>query len=142
VKMTTPAPETRAGGSNIGGATPPPPKQQDGFKPFTPPNRGNPAQTQTGGSSSATNRVENKTSIYDQPKNEGRPVEPAPPAFNHPLAKPVPQVQERSPEQEKGVEQKFHNWEQSRPTPPPAPRAAPPASRPEPHVEPSKPKGH
>ncbi len=133
IRETTPTPAPRPGTTTIGGTTqPPPPRQQDGFKPFTPPNRGNPAPTQGG-----TTRP---TSVYDQPRNNDS--ESAPRSFSHPLAKPAPQVQERSPEQERGVEQKVHTWEQTRPaTPPPAPRAAPPAPHSEPHAEPSRPKG-
>jgi len=178
------APQPRAGGSNVG-STPPPARQQDGFKPFTPPGQSKPAQPQgrpdvaTGGNNGSTNHAPpSKTSIYDQPKNDGNQGNPNVPAnhgqrtsvfdqprntgtpenqnppheVNHPLVKPTPQVQERSPEQERGVEQKFHNWEQNRstaPAAPPEPRGAPPAPHvtpaaphSEPHTEAPKPKGH
>ena len=151
-------PEPRAGANNnVNPPTPapkstsqPPARTQDGFKPFTPPNRPAVGQPQGGNNSNnngSAGRVENnRTSVYDQPKNtnEERP-EPAPRPFTHPLAKPAPQVQERSPEQERGVEQKVRNWEQSRPAPaaPPAPRFTPPTPHSEPHTEPAPhPKGH
>jgi hypothetical protein len=53
--------------------------------------------------------------------------------WSHPLAKPVPTVQEKSPQQAQMEEQKYHNWQQQyhgpapRPsTPVPHPTAAPP----------------
>ena len=184
------APQPRAGGSNNVGTTPPPAHQQDGFKPFAPPNHSNPGQAQgrpdvaTGGNNGSANHAPpSKTSIYDQPKNDhpknegnqgnpngaanhgqrtsvfdqprnnGNPENQNPPhEVNHPLVKPTPQVQERSPEQERGVEQKIHNWEQNRPSAPPAPpeqrgappapHVTPPASHTEPHAEAPKQKGH
>jgi hypothetical protein len=67
-------------------------------------------------------------------------VKPAP-QETHPLVRPAPPVQERSPQQEQQQEQKFHEWQQQRPTPPP-PQPRQPSRPPEPKPEkPSKPKG-
>jgi hypothetical protein len=57
---------------------------------------------------------------------------PAPPE-THPLVRPAPPVQERSPQQEQQQEQKFNQWHQERPAPPP------PASKPAPRAPEPKP---
>jgi len=41
--------------------------------------------------------------------------------WSHPLAKPAPPVQQKSPEQERQQEQKFNNWQQQKPAPAPKP---------------------
>jgi len=57
-------------------------------------------------------------------------------SWSHPLAKPVPTVQEKSPQQAQLEEQKYHNWQQQY-HPPAVPR---PSSPPPPHQQkPSQP---
>jgi hypothetical protein len=57
----------------------------------------------------------------------------------HPLVRPAPTVQERSPQQEQQQEKKFNQWQQQRPTPQPAPKAQPkPASAPKSEPAPKK----
>ncbi len=73
-----------------------------------------------------------------------RAAQPAPrnamatPAQSHPLVRPAPPVQERSPEQERQQAQKFSTWQQQRPAPaaqpkensrPPAPKEEKPAKK-------------
>ena len=83
-----------------------------------------------------------------QPTNQNyRPPQqaerPSPPQETHPLVRPAPPVQQRTPEQEQQQEQKFNQWHEQRPTPPPPqPRAQPqPRPAPPPKSEPPK-KGH
>jgi hypothetical protein len=88
-----------------------PANKPGGFRPFTPP---------------PTQRPENERQATPdnrgQNANEGRPA----PQETHPLVKPAPPVQQRSPEQEQQQERKFNTWEQQRPaTPPAAERQAP-----------------
>lgn len=66
-------------------------------------------------------------------------VRPAP-QETHPLVRSAPPVQERSPQQERQQEQKFNQWHQERPAPPPAQREP---SRPSPPKQDKqdKPKG-
>jgi uncharacterized protein DUF6600 len=72
---------------------------------------------------------------YRAPQNQAAPVQ------SHPLVRPAPPVQERSPQQEQQQAQKFSNWQQQRPAPAPAaqPRESsrPPAPAPAPK-EPAK----
>jgi hypothetical protein len=70
-----------------------------------------------------------------QPDNrEFRPPQPPVPQETHPLVRPAPPVQQRSPQQEQQQEQKFNQWhEQRQAAPPPQPRPQP--SRPEPKPE-------
>jgi hypothetical protein len=56
---------------------------------------------------------------YRAPQNEAAPVQ------THPLVRPTPPVQERSPEQEQQQAQKFSTWQQQRPAAAPAPAAQP-----------------
>jgi hypothetical protein len=56
----------------------------------------------------------NTQPAYRVPQNEAAPVQA------HPLVRPTPQVQERTPEQEQQQAQKFQNWQQQRPAPAPA----------------------
>ena len=140
-----------------------PQQTQNGFRPFTQPNSGNnqvrqmpqtqPRTYEQQGTPPPENRTvqqpenrnpqpqENRNS---QPANRDfRPPQqqeprPAPPQETHPLVRPAPPVQERSPQQEQQQEQKFNQWhEQQRSAPPPQPRPAPRAPEP----KPEKPKG-
>jgi uncharacterized protein DUF6600 len=61
---------------------------------------------------------------------------PTPPQESHPLVHQAPPVQERTPQQEQQQAQKFNQWQQQRPAPPPA--AAKPAPQPAPKSEPPK----
>jgi hypothetical protein len=80
------------------------------------------------------------------PANQGfRPPQqqaerPMPPQESHPLVRPAPPVQERTPQQEQQQEQKFNQWQQQRPAPPPpAPKPAPaPRSEPPRQEKPKK----
>src|SRR5450631_3775393 len=131
----------------VGPAQPAPTNQrpqqtQEGFKPFTPSNGGNnqvrqmqPTQPRTY-EQQGTPEPENRSA---QPQ-ENRNTQPANREFRppqseqtrppiqetHPLVRPTPPVQERSPQQEQQQEQKFNQWHQERPAaPPPAPKPAP-----------------
>jgi hypothetical protein len=145
----------------VGPAQPAPTNQrpqqtQEGFKPFTPSNSGNsqvrpmqPTQPRTyeqQGTPEPENRnAQPQENRNTQPANrEFRPPQSEqtrPPAQEaHPLVRPTPPVQERSPQQEQQQEQKFNQWHQARPAaPPPAPKPAP--RPPEQKPAPSK-KGH
>ena len=63
----------------------------------------------------------------------------APPQQTHPLVRPAPPVQERSPQQEQQHEQKFNQWQQHRPASPAPPRQQ---SRPAPPPRQEPKKGH
>jgi hypothetical protein len=124
--------------TNPNGQTP----SQQGFRPFSQPGTGNP-QVKTlpqaaphvyeqQGSSQPENR--------NQPAaNNDRQTYPAPQPETHPLVRPAPTVQERSPQQEQQQAEKFNQWQQQRPaSPPPAPKPAPhPAPPPPPAKQPS-----
>jgi hypothetical protein len=81
-----------------------PANKPGGFRPFTPPTQQRPENEQQ---STPQNRGQNE--------NEGRQA----PQETHPLVKPAPPVQQRSPEQEQQQERKFNTWEQQRPSSPP-----------------------
>jgi hypothetical protein len=122
---------------------------QDGFRPFTQTTAGN-----NGGGSEVRQMPNTQPRVYkqqgtpqpenSQPKNdqtnESRNAPPAnqPAAATHPLVRPAPPVQQRSPQQEQQQEQKFNQWHQQRPaSPPPEQRA--PSRAPEPRPQaPSK----
>ncbi|MGC1448569.1 MAG: DUF6600 domain-containing protein [Candidatus Sulfotelmatobacter sp.] len=131
----------------------------DGFKPFSPSNSGNSQVKQMPQTEprvyeqQGTPQPENRTA--PSPENRNVPPanqnlhppqpergKPAPPE-THPLVRPTPPVQERSPQQEQQQEQKFNQWHEQRPAPPPAPKAAP-APKPAPPPKQDKPakKGH
>jgi len=148
-------------GANQGGRQQPP---QEGFKPFGPPNGGNPqvrtvpqAQPRVyeqQGSSEPENRnvqppqtrtqdgrnmqqPENRNSQPENPRAFQPPRENmrAPQQEPHPLVRPAPPVQERNQQQEQQQEEKFNKWQQQRPAaPPPQQHQAPP-----PRSEPPKP---
>jgi len=87
---------------------------KDGFRPFTQPNSGN---NQVRPMPNAQPRVYEQQGT-PQPVNRGtqqpqyRGTQPGP---THPLVRPAPPVQERSPQQEQQQEQKFNQWHQERP---------------------------
>ena len=87
---------------------------KDGFRPFTQLNSGN---NQVRPMPNAQPRVYEQQGT-PQPVNRGaqqpqyRGTEPGP---THPLVRPAPPVQERSPQQEQQQEQKFNQWHQERP---------------------------
>jgi hypothetical protein len=142
------------GGMNQGGR---PPQNQEGFKPFTPPNGGNQQvkpmqQPQPRVYEQQGNpQPENRNTQYPTNRNQEtyRPPqqqEQRPPVQeSHPLVRQAPAVQERNPQQEQQQEQKFHQWQQERPAAPPPqqqPRQASPPpqqrSSPPPRSEPPK----
>ena len=154
----------------VGPAQPAPPNQggrpqqaNEGFKPFgQPSNNGNPqvrtmpntqprtfeGQGNPQGNPPAENRnVQPKENRNPQPGNrEFRPPqnEMRPQNESHPLVRPTPPVQERSPQQEQQQQEKFRQWQQERPSPPPQQHQAPPPphneSRPAPQQHNDKPK--
>jgi hypothetical protein len=78
-------------------------------------------QPQPGNRNSQTeNRPAQPSSGFHPPQENERP---AAPEWSHPLAKPVPPVQERNEQRqernEQQKEQKFNNWQQQRPAPAP-----------------------
>ncbi len=122
---------------------------QEGFKSFTPQNSGNnqvrqiPQTQPRTYEQQGTPQPENRTAQPQENRNpqpgnrEFRPpqseqVRPAP-QETHPLVRPAPAVQQRSPQQEQQQEQKFNQWHQERPAaPPPAAKPAPRAPEPKP----------
>jgi len=88
-----------------------PAQSQEGFRPFTPPSRENP-------------QPQNRVNPQPQPENRGNEP-PIPQGWSHPLARPAPPVQEKSPQQQREDESKFRSWQQQRPAQPP-PRQSPP----------------
>lgn len=137
-----------------GPARPAPPSQggrsQEGFRPFTPPNGGNQQVRQTPqrtspqpGGTEEPNRSASQQNRGNEPQNREQTQREAPqpqsqmrrtPEQGHPLVRPTPPVQERSPQQERQQEQKFNQWRQQRPSPPPSQRRAP-ESRPQPQKQ-------
>jgi hypothetical protein len=89
-------------------------RTEDGFRPFAQPNRGaNQQQPQASGG-------------FRPPQQSQRENTPE---WSHPLARPVPPVQQRNPEQEQQQEQKFHSWQQQRPAAPPREQSRPAPQR-------------
>ena len=137
-----------------------PPQNQEGFKPFTPPNSGNsqvktmqqpqPRVYEQQGNPQPENRNtqypenrnmqqrDNRTQeVYRPPQQqEQRPSMQE----SHPLVRQAPPVQERSPQQEQQQEQKFHQWQEQRPASPPPQQhqAPPPRSEPPKQEKPKK----
>jgi hypothetical protein len=106
---------------------------QEGFRPFSQPNSGNnqvrqmPQTQPRTYEGQGTAEQENRNR---QPGNQNYQTNrPAP--ETHPLVRPTPPVQQRTPEQEQQQEQKFNQWHQQRPTPPP------PQARPQPQPKPA-----
>jgi hypothetical protein len=130
---------------------------QNGFKPFTQPNGS--SNNSNSGNNSGNNQVrqlpQTQPRVLEEqgtppPQNRNVPQQnrTVPPNPNyrppqqqetHPLVRPAPPVQERSPQQEQQQEQKFNQWHEQRPaTPPPAPKPAPRAPEPKPAEKPAK----
>ena len=124
-----------------------PQKTEEGFKPFSQPPAGNiqvktmpqtqPRVYEQQGNPQPENRnvqpPENRSVQPERrepnppPREEVRPA----PQETHPLVRPAPPVQPRNEQQEQQQAEKFHQWQQARPTPPPEPQRQP-QSRPEP----------
>jgi hypothetical protein len=105
-----------------------PPQSQEGFRPFTPPSRENP-------------QPQNRVNPEPQLENRGN-EQPIPQGWSHPLARPAPPVQEKSPQQQREDESKFRSWQQQRPAQqrsaqPPARQSPPPRQE-----RPSQPEKH
>lgn len=123
-----------------------PQQAQDGFRSFSPPNGGNNSNNQVRqlpqtqprtfeqqGSSESENRNAQTPQNRVQPTNrdfrESRQT--ATPQESHPLVRPTPPVQERTPQQEQQQAQKFNQWQQQRLAPAP-PKPQPKAPEPKP----------
>ena len=135
----------------------PPQPSRDGFRPFSNPNGGNnqvrqmpntqPRTYEQQGNPEAGNRNAQPENRNVQPQeNRGfRPEqaqEPQPAPVTHPLVRPTPPVQERTPQQEQQQEQKFNQWHQQRPAPAPAQRQQQQSRPAEPKQEKPPKKGH
>ena len=105
-----------------------PAQSQEGFRPFTPPSRENP-------------QPQNRVNPQPQPENRGN-ERPIPQGWSHPLARPAPPVQEKSPQQQREDESKFRSWQQQRPAQPPARQSPPPRQSPPRQERPSPPEKH
>jgi hypothetical protein len=128
---------------------------QEGFRPFSQPNPSNnqvhqmpqtqPRTYESQGTPQPDNRnaqpPENRVQApnRDYSRDQQQGMRPAP-QETHPLVRPTPPVQERSPQQEQQQEQKFNQWRQQRPTPP-APQHQP-SRPPEQRQEKPPKKGH
>ena len=136
---------------------------QNGFRPFNKPNSDNnqvrtmpntePRTYEQQGTAQPENRNAQPAEKAQTPENRMRPTNqefrqeqqqqqqpqfrPAP-QETHPLVRPTPPVQERSPQQEQQQAQKFNQWRQQRPSPPPSQQR--PQSRPAPPPRQEKPK--
>jgi hypothetical protein len=96
------------------------------------PTNGNFRESQQQGNSEPDNRGAQPPQNRMQPTNRDfrQSQTPSAPQETHPLVRPTPPVQERTPQQEQQQEQKFNQWHQQRTAaPPPQPRQE---SRPEP----------
>ena len=100
-----------------------PAQPREGSRPFTPPSRENPPP-------------QNRVNPQPQPENRGN-ERPIPQGWSHPLARPAPPVQEKSPQQQREDESKFRSWQQQRPAQPPARQNPPPRQE-----RPSQPEKH
>ena len=150
--VVRPAGPTQPAQMNQGGR---PPQTQEGFRPFAPPNSGDnqgrqpqsqPRTYEQQGTPQPENRnvqpPENRNAqpgnrdFHAPPREEVRPA----PRDKHPLVRPAPPVQERSPQQERQQEQKFNQWHEQRPSAPPAQREQSRPSQPKQEKQ-DKPKG-
>jgi len=125
---------------------------KDGFWPFTQPNSGNnqvrpmpnaqPRVYEQQGTPQPENRGTQQPQYRGTQQPENRNAQPAnqpAPAATHPLVRPAPPVQERSPQQEQQQEQKFNQWHQERPaSPPPQQQREPSHSSPPKQESPKK----
>ena len=125
---------------------------QQGFRSFSPPannnNVGNnqvrqmpqtqPRTFEQQGSSETENRNAQTPQNRMQPTNRDfrESQQTAAPQGSHPLVRPTPPVQQRTPQQEQQQAQKFNQWQQQRPaSPPPQSRPQPQQRAPEPKQE-------
>jgi len=143
--LVRPAGPTRPAQMNQGGKESP---TQEGYRSFGQPNQPN------GGNSQVHQMPQTQPRTYEQqgtpetenrstppPQNRMQPtnrdfrdsqqaLRPNPPE-THPLVRPTPPVQQRTPQQEQQQEQKFNQWHEQRPNPPaPQPRQQPRPSEP------------
>jgi hypothetical protein len=136
------------------------PQSQDGFRPFTQPNSNNQVRqipnsqprtyeqqgTAQGDIRNAPPENRNAERPNQEQPNNNRGFQPPQsqmrptPQESHPLVRPTPPVQERTPQQEQQQAQKFNQWHQERQSAPPRQQSRPaPAPRQE---KPSNKKGH
>jgi hypothetical protein len=131
-----------------------PQQSQDGFRSFGQPNGGNqnnnahvkpmlkpqPRVYEQQGTPQGENRGEpaarNEQPASNRPTPENREFRPPQPQETHPLVRPAPPVQERTPQQEQQQAQKFNQWREQKPAAPPPPPRQQPSRAPEP--KPSK----
>jgi len=129
-----------------------PQPNQEGFRSFGQPNGGNNAEEnnrvkpmlkpqprvyeQQGTPVEENRNVPQPENRMAQPQTENRefhPQQQPAPQETHPLVRPAPPVQQRSPQQEQQQEQKFNQWhEQRQAAPPPQPKPQPSHSEPKP----------
>lgn len=133
-------------------------RAKEGFRPFTQPNSGNqqvrqmpntePRKYEQQGTPEEANRnPQPQPRGFEPPPNRGETQRGVPEPQSqmrpepHPLVRPTPPVREPSPQFEQQKAEKFNQWRQQRPTPPPSQRQ--PESRPQPQRQerPSR-KGH
>jgi hypothetical protein len=138
-------------------------QSQDGFRPFTQPNQvrqipnSQPRTYEQQGNAQSDMRntpPENRNTEhpnYPEQPNNNRGFQPPQPQMrpasqsemrpqeSHPLVRPTPPVQERSPQQERQQEQKFNQWHQQRQSAPPRQESRP---APAPRQDKSPKKGH
>jgi len=129
---------------------------QNGFRPFTPPNSNGQENSQVRQTQPAPRSFEAQGNPQpnnpypapkqNQPRTNYQPRQDYGGEQNsqqpsHPLVRPAPPVQQRTPEQEQQQQQKFQQWQQQRPAPQPrqeAPRPAPAPRSSPPPAAPSK----
>jgi hypothetical protein len=141
VHPLTPARPAPVNSANPGGRP-----QEPGFKSFSQP--GGNAQ---GGNPQVKTMQQAQPRTFEeqgssQPENRNAPsgnrqfdTPASAPVQTHPLVRPAPPVQERTPQQEQQQEQKFTQWQQQRPaSPPPAQHESKPKPAPAPKSEPPK----
>jgi hypothetical protein len=120
-----------------------PQQTQEGFRPFGQPQRGiennnalvkpmlkpQPRVYEQQGTPQQENRREpsarNEQPASNRPMPENREFRLPQSQETHPLVRPAPPVQERTPQQEQQQAQKFNQWHEQRPAPPPPPRQQP-----------------
>ena len=103
------------------------PTTQDGFRPFSAPSSGNSQVHPAQGAQPRTFEAQGN------PQEENRQQQQTSPQATHPLVRPTPPVQQRTPQQEQQQEQKFNQWHQERPAQPaPQPKPAPKPAEPKP----------
>ncbi len=131
-------------------------QNQQGFRPFSQPGNGNAQvkvqpnaqprtyEAQGNPEPQATpeeRNVQPQENGNAQPANQGfRPSQQQPETqATHPLVRPAPPVQQRSPEEEQQQAQKFNQWQQQKPSPAPQSK---PQSQPKQESRPEPPKKH